>query len=120
MFDYNHNYLYFGLVNGLVGRVFANVLGDLGSIQDWVTPKTLKMVLDASRIKWSNPGKGVASFPALGVVAIEKGAFRLPTIHSYIISNNYFYSLISHLFCTYLYGVKNSYSTKVQTDLFDP
>ena len=32
----------------LVGRVFANGLGDLGSIPGLVIPKTLKMVLDAS------------------------------------------------------------------------
>ena len=31
---------------GLVGRVFANGLGDLVSIPDCVIPKTLKMVLD--------------------------------------------------------------------------
>ena len=33
---------------GLVGRVFANGLGHLGSIPGRVTPKTLKMVLDTS------------------------------------------------------------------------
>ena len=33
---------------GLVGRVFANGPGDLGSIPGHVIPKTLKMVLDAS------------------------------------------------------------------------
>ena len=63
-------------------RVFANDPGDLGSIPGRVIPKTQKMVLDAillntqrykvlSRVKWSNPGKGV--------VAIEKGAFGLPS-----------------------------------------
>ena len=31
---------------GLVDRVFANGLGDLGSIPDCVIPKILKMVLD--------------------------------------------------------------------------
>ena len=30
------------------GRVFANGLGDLGSIPVFVIPKTLKMVLDTS------------------------------------------------------------------------
>ena len=35
-------------LNGLVGRVFANGPGDLGSIPVRVTPKTLKMVLDTS------------------------------------------------------------------------
>ena len=33
---------------GLVGRVFANGLGDWGSIPGRVIPKTLKMVLDTS------------------------------------------------------------------------
>ena len=33
---------------GLVVRVFANGLGDLGSIPGRVIPKTQKMVLDAS------------------------------------------------------------------------
>ena len=36
---------------GLVGRVFANGPGDLGSIPDHVIPKTLKMVFDTS---WLN------------------------------------------------------------------
>ena len=35
-------------VIGLVGRVFANGPGDLGSIPDRIIPKTLKMVLDTS------------------------------------------------------------------------
>ena len=33
---------------GLVGRVFANGPGDLGSIPGHVIPKALKMVLDTS------------------------------------------------------------------------
>ena len=33
---------------GLVGRVFANGLRDLGSIPGRVIPKTLKMVIDTS------------------------------------------------------------------------
>ena len=36
---------------GLVGRVFANGPGDLGSIPGCVIPKTLKMVLDTSLLK---------------------------------------------------------------------
>ena len=43
--------LYFdwlGWVFGLVDRVFANGLGDLGSIPGRVIPKALKMVLDTS------------------------------------------------------------------------
>ena len=56
---------------GLVGRVFTSGPGDLGSIPGRVIPKTLKwyLILPSltlsnirylSRIKWSNPGKGVA------------------------------------------------------------
>ena len=59
-------------------RVCANGPGDLGSISDWVIPKTQKMILDAALlntqhkgVKWSNPGKGV--------VAIEKGDFESPS-----------------------------------------
>ena len=51
-------------------RVFANGPGDLGSIPGRVIPKTLKMELDTtlsiirygSRVKWSNPGNGVAPY----------------------------------------------------------
>ena len=32
----------------IVGRVFTNCPGDLGSVPDRVIPKTLKMVLDTS------------------------------------------------------------------------
>ena len=56
---------------GLVGRVFTNGPGDLGSVPGRVIPKTLKMVLDTSLLntqhykvrikgKLSNPGKGEA------------------------------------------------------------
>ncbi len=37
-----------GLLIGLVGRLFANGLRDLGSISGRIIPKTLKMVLDTS------------------------------------------------------------------------
>ena len=36
------------IFSGLVGRVFANGQGDLGSIPDRVIPKILKMVFDTS------------------------------------------------------------------------
>ena len=39
---------WFQVFIGLVGRVFANGPGDLGSIPGRVIPKTLKMVLDTS------------------------------------------------------------------------
>ena len=38
----------FNKVIGLVGKVFANGLGDLDSIAGRVIPKTFKMVLDTS------------------------------------------------------------------------
>ena len=66
-------------------RVFANSPGDRGSIPGQVIPKTQKMILDAallctirwgSRVKWSNPGNGVAPSLHLGIIAIEKGAFK--------------------------------------------
>ena len=66
----------------LISRVFANGPGDRGSIPGRVIPKTQKIVLDApwlalstirwgSRVKWGNPGNGVA---------FEKGTFGSPTL----------------------------------------
>ena len=43
---------------GLVGRVFANVPGDLGSIQGRIIPKTLKMVLDTSLLNTQGTYQG--------------------------------------------------------------
>ena len=72
---------------GLVGRVFANGLQDLGSIPARVIPKTQKMVLDTSllnpqqckvciegKVEQSRERNGDLPLH-LGVVAIEKGAF---------------------------------------------
>ena len=56
----------------IIHLVFANGLGDLGSIPVCVIPKTLKMIFDTallltlssiryiSKLKWRNPEKGVA------------------------------------------------------------
>ena len=74
----------------LVGTVFANGPGDLGSIPGRVIPKTLKMVIDTSllntqqykvHIKDKVEQSWERSIPPLylGVVAIEKGAFWLPS-----------------------------------------
>ena len=77
--------------SGLVSRVFANGLGDLGSIQGHVIPKTLKMVLDTSLLKTHQykvriEGKVEKSWERssalslhFSVVAIKKGAFWLPS-----------------------------------------
>ena len=68
-------------------RVFANGPEDLGSIPGRVIPKTQKMVLDASltlsiirygsRVKWGNPGKGVAPFPIPWCCSYGKGSLRV-------------------------------------------
>ena len=72
-------------LTGLVGRVFANGPGDLGGIK----PKTLKMVLDTllnaqlykvrieGKVEQSRERSNTLSY--LSVVAIEKGAFWLPS-----------------------------------------
>ena len=76
--------------------VFANGPGDWGSIPSRVISETQKMVLDTSlfntqhykvRVKWNNPWKVVVPPLHLGVVAIEKGAFGLP---STMVANFYF------------------------------
>ena len=41
-------FLLYNQLIGLVGRVFTNGLGNIGSIPGHVIPKTLKMVLDTS------------------------------------------------------------------------
>ena len=51
MLQVNYKILIYIRLIGQVGRVFANGLGDLGSIPGWVIPKTLKMVLDTSLLK---------------------------------------------------------------------
>ena len=75
-----------------MGKVFANGPGDWGSIPGQVIPKTFKkwylippyltlsIIRYVSKVKWNNPGKGVA---------IEKGAsgcpqLQLPTLLIYI------------------------------------
>ena len=74
------SYLFYQLI-GLVGRVFANGLGDLGSIPGCVIPKTLKIILDTSllntqqyKVKWSNPGKGVVPSPTPRCSSYQKGS----------------------------------------------
>ena len=68
-------YIYIEKLIGPVGRVFTNGLGDLGSIPGRVIPKTLNKwylippcltlsnIRYVSKVKWSNPGKGVAPSP---------------------------------------------------------
>ena len=65
-------------------RVFANGLGDLGSIPGRFIPKTqkwclmppcltLSIIRYGSRVKCSNPGKGVAPSPTLWCSSHRKG-----------------------------------------------
>ena len=72
---------------GPAGSVLASGPGDLGSIPDRVIPKTLKMVLDTFllitqqykvRIK-DKVEQSREKSSALGVEAIEKGAFWSPS-----------------------------------------
>ena len=85
-------YWVFGMTRtgiGMMVRVFANGLGNLGSIPGRVIPKTQKMVLDATllnsqhykvRIKGKvEQSREKSSALHLGVVAIEKGAFGSPS-----------------------------------------
>ena len=70
-----------------MSRVFANGPGDWGSIPGRVIPKTQKIILDAALLNTQHfkvkiNGKVEQSrerSSALGVVAIEKGAFGLPS-----------------------------------------
>ena len=90
--------------SGLVGRVFANGPGDLGSIIGRVIPKTFKIVLDISLLKTQQykvciRGKVEQSrerssaLPLhLGVVAIEKGTFLSPS--TTVANNNNLYIYI--------------------------
>ena len=57
-------------------RVFANGLGDLDSIPGQVISKTQKM---ASEVREAIQGKEWCPPLHLSVVAIKKGAFRLPS-----------------------------------------
>ena len=75
---------------GLLGRVFANGLGELGSIPGRIIPKTQKMVLDTSLLniqqykvciksKVKQSRERSSTLPYNSVVAFEKGAFWPPS-----------------------------------------
>ena len=98
--------------------MFANVLGDRGSIPGQVIPKTQKMVLDTAllntqhykvRIKGKvEQSRERSSTPTLhlGAVAIEKGSFWSPSsmVTNYSLSNNtlYSYTIVCNYIPTYL------------------
>ena len=96
-----------------MSREFANGAGDLSSILGRVLPKTQKWYLMppcltlsiirlGSRVKWSNPEKGVAPPQHLDVVAIEKGAFVSPSTKVTNFSFTYF---IMHVYCGISMGI---------------
>ena len=81
------NLIYFSWI-GLGVRVFANGLGDLGSIPGRVIPKTQKMVLDASLLntqhhkvqikgKVEQSREGVAPSPTHWCSSYGKGSLRV-------------------------------------------
>ena len=86
-----HHWLYLLYSNwpiSIMVRVFANGLGDQGSIPGQVIPKTQKMILDVALLntqhykvqikgKWSNPGKGVAPSPTLWWSSNWKGSIQV-------------------------------------------
>ena len=85
VYIYIYIYIYWSI--GLAIRVFATGSGDWGSIPGQVIPKTqkkcylmppcltLSIIRYGSRVKWSDPEKGVVTSLHLSVVAIEKGTF---------------------------------------------
>ena len=80
-------------------RVFANGPGDLGSIPGRAIPKTQKMVLDASllrvmygsRVKWSNPRKGVVPSPTPWCSSYQKGSLQVTLDYGYQLYLLYYY-----------------------------
>ena len=78
---------------GLVSKVFANGPGDRGSIPGRVIPKTFKMVMIplcltlsiiryVSRVKWSNPRKGVAPYSTPRCSSYWKGSLLVALDYS--------------------------------------
>ena len=121
VYIYIYIYIYINRLIGLVGRVFANDSGDLGSIPGRVIPKTLKMVLDTSllntqqykvRIKgkveqfWE---RGSALPLQLSVVAIEKGAFWSPSTKVANFTYLYIYIYTHTNKQTYIYVMQSNY-----------
>ena len=90
-------------------RVFANGLGDLGLIPGRVIPKTqkwylmppcltLSIIRYGSRVKWRNPGKGVALSPTPQCSSYRKGSLRVTLdngrqLYLYIYIYIYIYNL---------------------------
>ena len=102
-----------------MGRLFANGSGVRGSIPGRVVPKTqkkwylmppcltLNLIRQGSRVKWSNPGIGVAPSPILRCGGYWNGSLRITLDYGrqlyYIIVENLEKLLTSILFCSYIY-----------------
>ena len=99
-------------------RVFANGPGDLGSIPAPVIPKTQKMVLDASllniriirqasRVKWSNPGEGIACFLTPWCSSYRKGSLWVTLDYGrqlyYLALRTFFHNFICTSHRIYIY-----------------
>ena len=87
------------------------------SIPGRVIPKTQKMALDAAslntqyyklkvRVKWNNPGKGVAPSSILRCNSYWKGNLRVALDYG---CQLYLYSYLIQIICKQLYGFKYSY-----------
>ena len=81
----NEEWRYIGKY-GIMSRVFASFPGDRGSVSGRVIPKTqnwylmppcLTLSIIWSRIKWSNPGKGVTPSPTPWCSSYWKGSLRV-------------------------------------------
>ena len=81
-------------------RVFANGLGDLGSIPGRVIPKTQKMILDAALLNIQhykeqiNPGKGVVPSPTPWCSSYGKGSLQVTLDYGCQLYFTYLYLII--------------------------
>ena len=107
-------YMYVCMSIYIVVRAFANWPGDRSSILSRVIPKTQKMVRDTSLLNtqhykvrkkgnWSNPVKGVATFPTPRCSSYWKGNLLVALNYSlstyiYIHNDNFRTLITSHTF----------------------
>ena len=108
-------FLSFYQVISLMNREFANGQGDQSSIPGWVIPKTQKMVLNATllnpqhhkvkiKVKWSNPGKGVAPSPTPQCSHYWKGSLQVTLDYGrQLYFTIYIYIYIYVCVCVYIY-----------------
>ena len=86
-------YIYIYIYSGLEVSVFAKGLGNQGSVliesyqrlKKWYLMPlclTLSIIKYGSRVKWSNPGKWVAPFPASRCSSYWKGSLRVALDYS--------------------------------------